>query len=42
MTRKVHAITIVLSVVALSAPILLAILVANTWLNAAPIVDMRL
>jgi hypothetical protein len=42
MIRKAHTIAILLSIVPLSALILLAILVANAWLNAGPIVDMRL
>jgi hypothetical protein len=42
MTRKVHSIAIMLSVVSLSVLILLAILVANALLNAGPIVDIRL
>ena len=42
MTRKAQTIAILLSIVSLTALILLAILAANAWLNAGPIIDMRL
>ena len=42
MTRKARLIAIMLSIVSLSALILMAILVAHAWLNAGPILDMRL
>jgi hypothetical protein len=42
MTRKAHTIAIMLFIVPFSALILLVILAANAWLNAGPIVDMRL
>lgn len=42
MTRKTHMVAIMLAIVPLAALILLAILIANGWLNARPIVDMRL
>lgn len=42
MTRKAQSIAIALSIIPLSALILLAILAADAWLHAGPIVDMRL
>ncbi|WP_281032592.1 hypothetical protein [Phyllobacterium salinisoli] len=42
MTHKTHSIAIMLSIASLSALILMAILVAYAWLNAGPILDMRL
>ncbi len=41
MTRKAQTLTILLSTISLSALVLLT-LVARAWLNAGPIVDMRL
>lgn len=42
MTRNTRSIAITLSVVSLSALVLLAILGAHACLNAGPIVDLRL
>lgn len=42
MPCKAHMIAIMLSTAVLSVLILLAIPIANAWLHAEPIVDMRL
>ena len=42
MTRKLRSITIMLSIVTLSMLALLVFLVARAWIDAGPILDMRL
>lgn len=42
MTRKFQSLAIMLSIVSLSALVLLAIFAARAWLDAVPILDMRL